>query len=158
MTSSAVAFRIGEPGDMNRLRFALGNNVSTAFAAVNETLVVDVDGNRIQPISNTLAQEAAVFARDTSKPVLLSFVLDMNSKRMHLTFSEPVHGPSLNVSAVSLHPVANSTVAAGIPLTSSTNVTQPIPDGSVVTLVLSKADSNSIKARTDVGNTGGGSG
>jgi hypothetical protein len=76
--------------DMNTLKsiVALARGASSSFLGLSTGFVEDMKGNRVVPVSGTLARQVSIYTPDTTAPLLTSFVLDRNQGQLTLVFSE----------------------------------------------------------------------
>ena len=86
------------------LNLQMNNNLastrSNTFLVLGENFAEDLSGNAIQ--SSTIAIQADAVIPDTSGPMLVSFIVDMNRGEIILEFSEIVSSLSLNTSLLHL--------------------------------------------------------
>lgn len=80
----------------------LGSSVNFTFLSVGASAVVDMNGNRMAPISSSEALAVAFLIPDFTPPELVSFSLDIGSGVLTLTFSETVDAASFNFSGITL--------------------------------------------------------
>ena len=134
--------------DLNAIKFYtdLAVNLSTTCLSFSAALLRDVAGN---PIVETLDApvQAVEFVPDRVPPKLLSFDLDMDEEVLVLTFDETVDSDSLDVTQLSLQPVANASESlytlSALSFTEST-------DGTVIIVNVSTSDLNRLKQLDDL--------
>ena len=118
------------------------------YLRATSSLVQDMHGNAFQPISaGAPGQIVTTLIEDNVAPNLVLFDLDINTRTLVLSWSEPVRASSLNVSGVTLLNAASNathsyTLTGG--LTTS-------PNGLIINVSLTSADLSAIKA-TAIGN------
>ena len=83
------------------------SSVATCWLTIEQTggFVTDMAGVRVAPLQNALFTSQRFvqsFIDDTTGPVLDSFVLNMTSRELVLTFDEPVDFTTLNISLITL--------------------------------------------------------
>ena len=90
--------------DLNEIKRIpdLATNLNDTYLSVGNTAVIDMNGNRMPPISAAEALRAVLFIIDVTSPELVSFSLNIGSGALTLTFSETVEAASFNFSGISL--------------------------------------------------------
>ena len=85
------------PLDRNEIkrRRNLAIDQETSFLTVSRYTICDMNGNKLTPIRDGSAQQAADFVPDETAPVIKNFTVDMNEGRFILTFDETVMATSL---------------------------------------------------------------
>jgi hypothetical protein len=137
---------------MNGIRLVLGNGATkeTTFLSATLSHAMDTNSNALKELPRTNAKFADYFAPDTSPPTVASFSLDMSLMKLMLTFSEPVHGPSLIASKLYIQSgTSASTNLVTIQLSSSVYEQDPL-DTLTVDVVLSQVDANALKFDTKI--------
>ena len=143
---------------LNQLKLAprVCNSAATCWLTILDpgSFIRDMAGNQVVPLPNGLRSDSrylGAFIEDTTGPILESFLLDMTSRQLLLTFDEPVEASSFQV--------------AGISIQSMPGVSDPslcyqitdgiIPSGNGVQIVvdLSDADINALQSRPNVATT-----
>ena len=128
--------------DLNNIRFFtnLGVQRSNTFLTLASGSFTDLANNLIQAIVLP-GQQALMVTGDISGPVLESFTFDLNSGHLSLTFDEIINVFTANGNGFTLLNAANGPemVTLTAPMIFSDNRT-------VLTLVLSNDDLNSVKA------------
>ena len=67
---------------------------------VNSTVdpfALDMNLNKINPISNGSGLQASAFTEDTTPPDIVSIVLDLNSSRLTISFTEPIDSLTIQI-------------------------------------------------------------
>ena len=97
--------------DLNQIKQlpTLYVSTETAFVSLLPATVQDIAGNSIASIASTEAIQAAVYTADMSRPVLLSFDLDMDAEILSLYFSEAIDHGTLNILAITIQADYNAT-------------------------------------------------
>ena len=95
--------------DLNEIKKirGLATSVLNTFISVTNHTVLDMNGNSLIPISVQHALQASNFTNDTTRPVLLSFNLDMNVGVLELIFSETVDSLTFTVTQFTLQSAFN---------------------------------------------------
>ena len=90
--------------DLNEIKRIpdLATNLNDTYLSVGNTAVIDMNGNRMPPISAAEALSALLITIDFTSPELVSFSLNIGSGALTLTFSETVEAASFNFSGISL--------------------------------------------------------
>ena len=117
------------------------NNQNDTFLSFSDSAVTDMSGNKVAAIADTNGKIAAAFTADAKAPKLSSFVLNVDTGELRLTFSERVNPSSLNASVISIVDAANSTTVHKL-TGGSTNSTE----GKVIVVELLKTDLNALKS------------
>ena len=138
--------------DLNNIKaiveVATGPN-DTYLSITNET-VSDMNENQVNGILPGEAIRISSFGTDDIRPQLVSFDLNLNNSRLHLTFDETVNVSSLVLSETTLLtsnsslPVQEWTLTGGLPPLYSFSDSD---DGPVVIVKLGSFDTNEIKRR-----------
>ena len=114
---------------------------SNTFLSASAPFAKDLSGNQFTAIATSSPLQATSFVRDTVKPTLTSWDLNINDGLMSLTFSEPIDTTSINLNSLQLQNRATEDVI--FRLTSSA-VSSTNSNSFVVQL--SSADLNAIKS------------
>ena len=129
-------------GDLNEIkrRRELAIDKNTTYISIRSQAAKDMNGNNVNEIAPTAAERVANFTRDTTKPLLIDVVLDMNTGLLELRFDEVVDA-NLTTSRIIIQN-RNTSFSSSLPLaTSWTNSN----DSTVLVIVLSADDLNSVK-------------
>jgi hypothetical protein len=118
----------------------LATDVSNTFLRFGYLLAADVTGNQITPGT----QQAHSVTADNVKPELESFSIDLNTKKLVLTFSETMNSGSFNPTGVQIQSAANMSVAGAAKYVLST-ATVFASNSTTLTVTLSTAELNAIK-------------
>jgi hypothetical protein len=133
--------------DALKLLFPLASSKITTHLYFGSSLVKDTFGNLVEEVLSSGAKLAENYIQDSTPPVLVSYNLDMEIKELTLSFSEPVRGSSIDVSAF----VIQSSASASPSLTGTiATSTAPSNNGLVLTISLSVADVNAIKYQVNL--------
>lgn len=128
--------------DLNEIKrlTELATSSNDTFLSLSEFAIQDANMNQVVP--DTL--QVTVYTEDTTPPEVSSFVLDLNTGQLHLTFSETINISSLDPTQLTLQsmqialPTTDSlTLAGGVILTPYHNTT--------ATIELLKEDLDTIK-------------
>ena len=133
--------------DLNALKkmTSLVTDKSDTFLTFSQLLIADMNGNRIEEIINGRGQQVRIFTPDNVRPQIRSFLLDMDSGLLSLTFRETVNGHSLYVQTLALQNSQNSSTRLSRTLTSS-SVGINLSYDTVVVVQISKTDLDNIKS------------
>jgi hypothetical protein len=109
------------------------------------TAIKDMNGRSLEPVSN---KDCNVFNKDEVRPTLESWELNMDERKITLTFSETMKALSLDATEFVLQNAAQSAgddtlraIASGVESTS---------DGTELSFVFSEVDADMIKIRTNL--------
>ena len=133
-----------EDANALKLNTFLATSEDNTFISLTSSAIRDTAGNPVIPIALTSAKEVAVFTEDFVPPLLSRFSLNLDTRRLSLTFNEPILASTFSLVGVALqdHSPAPSQV---VRLTSfSTSPT--IENGLEYVIDLSNDDFNAITA------------
>lgn len=144
--------------DANSIKLLAGlcKNRTTCFLSLASTLIADMAGNSVVPVSAASGMQAAVFTADATAPSLLRFAMDLSLGRMVLFFDEPVRGSSFIPTQVTLQNAVQR-ASKNLTLTGALGLTRTpwrpsdaagfeAPNGTTLMAYLTLADLNQIKA------------
>lgn len=99
--SDAIVIQLGVT-DLNNIKTsqATGTSETDTFLALDETFAADVSGNLLSP--GTEALQAFSLIPDTSRPLLVSFTVDIEQGRVVLLFSEYIAATTLDAMLIFL--------------------------------------------------------
>ena len=100
------------PGDLNRIKFLTElavSNDTTHLSATSEA-IMDMKGIELVPVSSFRALPVTTFVPDTTSPVLVAYVLDLNLGLVHLTFDETVNIETLNFTRLTFQAVPDLSI------------------------------------------------
>eukprot|EP00042_Codosiga_hollandica_P059493 m.918095 g.918095 ORF g.918095 m.918095 type:complete len:4523 (+) comp60173_c0_seq1:4307-17875(+) len=118
----------------------------SCFIAFTSAFARDMNSNAVQAIQASSAFAIQSFVRDSTRPALIAFSIDLTQERLMLTFAEAVNVTSFDLTALVLQSSSAATVSSQVGLTSgSVLTTQAIFP--TVTLQLAFADLNELKGR-----------
>ena len=104
--------------DSNELkkRTQIATSIETTFISLRASTVYDTQRNYLVPVPSTMAQPVNEYTPDTSPPVLLDFLLDLDSGNLTLTFDETVNATSLLTSTLKFYGLnsKNYTLTGGL--------------------------------------------
>jgi hypothetical protein len=131
--------------DLNTLKLesAIATHKNNTFVHFNPLFIKDAAGTHINSVDDTLATQATSVTKDTTKPELVAFHLDMNAGQLIMTFSEAVSA-SFDLTAVKLHNAANSSSSTISLKAASTLATRALQ--TVVIATLDQTDMNTVTA------------
>ena len=90
--------------DLNRIKsiplFGLGK--SNTWIAISDGLVLDMNYNPVEEITNDRAKQATNFTEDITSPRLKEFHLDFINEKMTLHFNEPINISLINYEQITL--------------------------------------------------------
>ena len=140
-----ITITIGDD-DLNEMKRLsdLAVSAQTTFLNFTSLAISDANSNQLTPTSLGVTN----YINDTTDPVVTSFSFDLDSGRLHFTFSETVNSSSLRTDQITLQNVvstANSTVMVHS-LTLNGGYRLTLEDSTTVTVELLKADLDDLKA------------
>jgi hypothetical protein len=143
--------------DLNEIkkRVTLGTLKSNTFLSIDDTTIKDMANLKVETINGANALKADTVLTDNVGATLKEWVLNMNEAKLYLTFTETVKASAFTPNTVKIlkGAAANS---AGVTIDSAG--TKSTVDSTIITLVLSDAVSNTIKADVALGTTAGDNG
>ena len=104
--SSSITVRLSSPEAASLIESLNGTN--TSFISFSETLISDIFGNPISPVSGLSVD---IFTPDQTSPSLNRFNLDMDIGLLTIVFSEAVRGQTFDPSAITIQGAASSSNA-----------------------------------------------
>ena len=150
--STVIVINLG-PDDLNSLKLQTGlaTEASNTFISFSNTTIADMNGNLVENISQTQAEQVDSFYPDLVSPILVRFDLNLTSELISLTFSEVVNASSINVTLFTLIAGPNltdvsRTLTEGVNGSYTSNT-----DGTEITIYLGSNDLNEIKRLLDLG-------
>ena len=132
--------------DAIKLDEELATSINTTYLQFDSMLVLDMNGNNIQPRFGNFTLQASLFTRDKVEPVLQSFRLNGDTGQLHLTFSEPVRVSTLYLLGVV---VQNTNDSASINYR-LTNGPSNSSNGREIEVIISSNDINNIRQLPDL--------
>lgn len=144
--SSYITLELTTP-DLNEIKFQLelATDISNTYLTFTEALVEDMNSNPVESVS--VPRQAVEFVADLVSPQLQGYDLDLTLEILTLTFSETVNVDSLDVTQLSLQPVANATKS--LHTLTAASFSESI-NGTVVMVNISLGDLNRIKQLTSL--------
>ena len=107
--------------DLNVLKAVtqVATSMNNTFLSHTSSLITDMSGNMIVPVLPTLAEQAESFITDRVQPRLISYIFDLDSGCMTLSFSETLNAAPTNFTSIVLQSSPDLTLAyqMGIPVT-----------------------------------------
>ena len=93
--------------DKNELnsRYPLASSAATTFFSWDMSFLQDVSNNYIQPIKFSRPIQVTTFYKDTTRPKVLLYVLDMSYSYIILEFSKTILPSSVNLSQIDIQDV-----------------------------------------------------
>jgi len=146
-----VIVNLGKP-DLHAIKLldmAVASEDAKTYITFKSSLTRDMSESphlEILPlVDNVNPMNVYQFTPDTTKPMLISYVLDMNYRKLIMTFDEPVRSNTLLVTYLTLQDNIDVSTNGGnkVSLTSESNTTSP--NGLVISINLCDADFNSLK-------------
>lgn len=124
---------------------SFGSGTSTTstdlFISFPEGAISDTKALAITAIADTSAKAAKSVTADTTDPTLTKYTLDLDTKKLILTFSEVVKASSLDSTKITIQDAASATAGKSKQLTGGTKSTD---DGVTLEITLTQADVNAI--------------
>ena len=98
--------------DLNQLKnhTEIATSDINTYISFSSNLLVDMNGNLIDPLENGIAQPVFNFTNDTSRPFLYAFDIDMNAGELILTFDEVVNRSTLTLTEFTIQQEPNMLV------------------------------------------------
>merc|ERR1712194_545898 len=107
-----VAMVLGVHGlDQIKSRRHLATNVKSTLLTLTSNFAQDKNNNAVVPLAKVDNVTPSNFKNDGQQPRLVSYVLDLDTNELILTFSEAVNSTSIDLSGITLQDSANSTTA-----------------------------------------------
>eukprot|EP00035_Acanthoeca_spectabilis_P018800 m.403424 g.403424 ORF g.403424 m.403424 type:complete len:6121 (+) comp16790_c1_seq2:183-18545(+) len=123
--------------DALKLDDGIGTSVNNTFLFHSANLSVDMIGNTLVPISSTQAIAATTLTADSIPPVLSGFHVDMDTRNVYLTFTEPVRVSTIDPTQVQL-------AGAGSDRHTLTGGIGSVANGRVAVITLISVDFNAV--------------
>ena len=103
-----VVIHLNRDAQNLKINTLLATSSLNTFLSFTENMVTDTSGNSVVPIPSSSALMASNYTEDTTRPMLQSFILDLDSNQLVFNFTEPVLVNMINSSALILsnHPEA----------------------------------------------------
>ena len=136
-------FIIEEDLNIIKQNTSLLTAMANAFLALDPNFIADMNDNPLNAVSG---EPAAMFLDDETRPVLISFDLDMNTGYLRLLFSETVNASGFTPTGLTLQSVLNS-LSPSSQYTLTGGYLLSLTDDIELTLVIDNDDLNEIKAR-----------
>ena len=132
-------------GDGESLKFTpnLANDVADTFLTCGSNLIRDTFANLVVPILSSVALKVSNYTRGLYGPEVDSFLLDLTSNELVLTFSEQVVISSVTPSAIVIQSTADGS-GASVKLTELSTVVLVSGEATVVAIALN-GDANALK-------------
>ncbi|KAL5489583.1 hypothetical protein EMCRGX_G018693 [Ephydatia muelleri] len=127
---------------------SLAVSLSTTFISLAQGLVVDFGGISSSTIAVNNAQQVASFVRDSFRPSLVAFSIDLSLNTVTLTFSETVNYMTFMPASIAFQNQQGAAATQTVQLTGGTLITNSY--GPIITFQLTSVDANQIKARPNL--------
>ena len=132
--------------DLNEIkRLEIGLTKPTSYIVIDSSFISDMNGNPVRAVENDTAEGVTMYLPDVTPPELNSFILNLTTDILSLTFSETVRSSPFDVTALTLQDMTNST-SYTLTMSSYTNS----PDGTIIEVILGRTDLNQIKLDTNL--------
>jgi len=96
-TTDSVTLTLSLNGDANSLkRSSFAASRGDTFLSLTSNAIQDLFGSAVVAISSLTAQQVRNYIGDTFSPNVTTFILDLDSNQLIVTFSEPVFSSSIN--------------------------------------------------------------
>ena len=153
-----VSIEIGTE-DLNAITYdtSLATSINNTYVIISSDVVRDLQMRDVIPISDDFGIQTTAYVKDDTAPKLESFVLDVNSGELILSFSETVRSSSLDVSGIVIQSaqVSNLTDTDFVTLSnfndSQLSSTSFSDNGSTVIVILGSRDLNEVKRLASLG-------
>ncbi len=145
--------------DINRIKFdtSLFTTRGNSFITFTPNAVIDMSGNLAMARGLSTALGASGFTADFNSPILESYVLDLTSNIVILTFDEPVDEDQFDARVITLLNAAGNMSTRSYALQGVQDSQVLTNTGRTVQFSLSTTDQNELKAyqdlATDINNT-----
>ena len=96
-------------------------------------------------VDNANPMNVFQFTPDTTSPSLVSYVLDMNDRKLDMTFNEPVRANTLLVTYLTVQDNVDVSVNGGNKVALTSSSTSSSPNGLTISINLCDTDFNSLK-------------
>ena len=139
--------------DLNALKLNTNLAISneTTYLATVDNLLFDMNNNSLVPVDETWAQRVRLFTEDTKAPFLASYMLNLTSEELRLTFNEAVDAETFIVSNLTLNRADITDQTSAYQLTNSSELLSN--DSTILIIRLGTADLNEIKRRQQLATT-----
>ena len=136
--------------DLNEIksRRELAVNSGSTLISITDALIMDMNGNRVVPITQSEALTVTNYTEDTILPQLSSFDIDLSNDLIILTFSETIRPESLNLALISFTDsvdVRNRSLVYAL-----TGGNQTFQDTRFLNITLNKVDSDQIRFFSEI--------
>uniref|UniRef100_A0A1X7V1F8 Uncharacterized protein n=1 Tax=Amphimedon queenslandica TaxID=400682 RepID=A0A1X7V1F8_AMPQE len=130
--------------DLNDIKayLDLATTEDNTYITLSSDAIKDMNNNSIDPIFSSFAQEAQRLIPDSVPPQLESFILNLNTSKLLLTFSETVSALSIDFTKIILQDESNSSNSYQFMTGDVSNY-----NSSVIEVSILKVDSDLIKER-----------
>ena len=139
--SFTVFINVPDLNDLKRLPL-LASDENNTYIRLFRGGIRDMTNNYVSALPREMALRVTNYTRDTTRPSLVSFDLNLSSERLILTFSETVNSSSLDVSRIVIQAYRSAAEPYLRRLTGGIILT---PFDTVVEVQLSRDDLNYIK-------------
>ena len=132
--------------DLNQIKFRylLATKENNTFITFSGQLIRDMNGVNVVAITNGNAQQVTNFTEDTTRPELVSWVMDLDVGAMILTYDETVNRNSLMVTEF----ILQDNTPAMLDMQELTGGLSVSPNGTVITVIFAINDLNEIKRKS----------
>eukprot|EP00117_Sycon_ciliatum_P023969 scpid66759/ scgid0246/ len=122
---------------------SLATQISNTYLTTSAVVVKDVAGNDAEAKLNLQANNVTT---DSTSPTVLSWTLDLDASLITINFSEPVNTSSFQGRFITIqNKVRDGSASLRLTAGSSTS-----PPGTSLSFTMTAADTNALKARTDL--------
>ena len=134
--------------EIKRLHFLARDNSST-YLSTTDTLVEDMSMNSLIPIEIYQVLPVSIYIKDTNRPQLEEFDLNLNRSEITLRFNETVNTQSLSVTAITVQH-ANDSDGPLFSISLTNTSFSKSPNSTYLVISISTLDLNDIKRLTNV--------
>ena len=135
--------------DVDHLKLSpvLATSAEDTFLALQQGAVKDMSDNPITALPVSRQMQAAQFMVDVTRAELVSFVLDMNTAMLLLTFNDVINSSTLYIRAFTVQNMANIGMDYVILMNEGTTNSS---NGHYITIGIDNSDLNRIKVNTQL--------
>ena len=135
--------------EIKRLHFLARNDNSSTYLSTTSLLVADMNDNSLVAIGSNNALPVSIYIKDTNRPELEEFDLNLNSSELTLRFNETVNTQSLDVESITIQHAENSSGPSFTLSLTNSSFTDSLNDTYLV-VDISTLDLNDLKRLTSI--------
>ncbi|XP_065888524.1 uncharacterized protein [Dysidea avara] len=127
----------------------LAKDQDSTYISIDVDAVRDMNNLSVVPIFPNMSQRAMEYVVDSTPPVLLEYLLDVNQGLLSLTFDETVDASEIAINMFMILST-NDTMISDLPPLSSSTI-QPVYDDPIINITLTEGDLNALKLLVNLG-------